>query len=69
MADGVHGEIGYGTTANFLSLHGGPHEVLVDKADPSLCSETVQGVRSKPGVNRLGAGRCGTSGGSSRTPV
>ena len=93
MADGVHGEIGYGTTANFLSLHGGPHEVLVDKADPSLCSETVQGVRSKPGVlgrfdrwslngpvdlpepnrrrleNRLGAGRCGTSGRSSRTPA
>ena len=33
MADGVHGEIAYGTTANFLSLHGGPHEVLVDKAD------------------------------------
>lgn len=33
MADGVHGEIAYGTTANFLSLHGGPHEVLVDKSD------------------------------------
>jgi hypothetical protein len=33
MADGVHGEIAYGTTANFLILHGGPHEVLVDKAD------------------------------------
>ena len=32
MADGVHGEIAYGTTATFLSLHGGPHEVLVDKA-------------------------------------
>lgn len=32
MADGVHGEIAYGTTANFLNLHGGPHEVLVDKA-------------------------------------
>jgi predicted nucleotidyltransferase len=32
MADGVHGEIAYGTTANLLTLHGGPHEVLVDKA-------------------------------------
>jgi hypothetical protein len=31
MADGVHGEVAYGTTANFLSLHGGPHEVLLDK--------------------------------------
>jgi nucleotidyltransferase-like protein len=31
MADGVHGELVYGTTANLLSLHGGPHEVLVDK--------------------------------------
>ena len=33
MADGVHGEVAYGTTANFLTMHGGPHEVLVDKAD------------------------------------
>jgi predicted nucleotidyltransferase len=33
MADGVHGEVAYGTTANFLTLHGGPHEVLVDKAE------------------------------------
>jgi predicted nucleotidyltransferase len=32
MTDGVHGEIAYGTTANFLILHRGPHEVLVDKA-------------------------------------
>jgi predicted nucleotidyltransferase len=31
LADGVHGEVAYGTTANFLTLHGGPHEVLVDK--------------------------------------
>lgn len=31
MVDGVHGEVAYGTTANFLTLHGGPHEVLVDK--------------------------------------
>ena len=31
MADGVHGEVAYGTTANFLTLHGGPHGVLVDK--------------------------------------
>ena len=32
LADGVHGEVAYGTTANFRTLHGGPHEVLVDKA-------------------------------------
>ena len=32
MADGVCGEVAYGTTTNFLTLHGGPHEVLVDKA-------------------------------------
>jgi hypothetical protein len=31
LADGVHGEVAYGTTANFMTLHGGPHEVLVDK--------------------------------------
>lgn len=31
MADGVHGEVAYGTTSNFLTLHGGPHQVLVDK--------------------------------------
>jgi hypothetical protein len=31
LADGVYGEVAYGTTANFLTLHGGPHEVLVDK--------------------------------------
>jgi predicted nucleotidyltransferase len=30
MNDGVYGEVAYGTTANFLTLHGGPHEVLVD---------------------------------------
>jgi predicted nucleotidyltransferase len=32
LADGVHGEVAYGTTANMMSLHGGPHETLVDKA-------------------------------------
>jgi hypothetical protein len=32
MTDGVCGEVAYGTTANFLTMHGGPHEVLVDKA-------------------------------------
>jgi hypothetical protein len=31
MTDGVYGEVAYGTTENFLTLHGGPHEVLVDK--------------------------------------
>lgn len=33
MSDGVHGEVAYGTTTNFLTLHGGPHEVLVDKTN------------------------------------
>jgi len=32
LADGVRGEVAYGTTANFLTLHGGPHRTLVDKA-------------------------------------
>jgi hypothetical protein len=32
MTDGVHGEVVYGTTSNLMTLHGGPHEVLVDKA-------------------------------------
>jgi hypothetical protein len=31
MSDGVHDEIAYGTTANLLTLHGGPHQVLIDK--------------------------------------
>ena len=31
LADGVNGEIAFGHTGNFLSLHGGPHEVLVDR--------------------------------------
>ena len=31
MREGVYGEVAYGTIANFLTLHGGPHEVLVDK--------------------------------------
>ena len=33
MPDGVHGEVAYGTTTNFLKLHGGPHDVLVDKTN------------------------------------
>jgi predicted nucleotidyltransferase len=32
MTNAVYGEVAYGTTANFMRLHGGPHEVLVDKA-------------------------------------
>jgi hypothetical protein len=32
LADGVYGEIAMGRRSNLLSLHGGPHEVLVDKA-------------------------------------
>src|SRR4051794_24454537 len=31
MSNGVYGELAYGTTENFLTLHGGPHRVLVDK--------------------------------------
>jgi predicted nucleotidyltransferase len=31
LSDGVHGQLAFGHTGNFLSLHGGPHEVLVDK--------------------------------------
>lgn len=31
LADGVEGELALGTTANFMKLHGGPHQVLVDK--------------------------------------
>jgi predicted nucleotidyltransferase len=31
LADGVTGEVAYGHTANFMALHGGPHEVLVDR--------------------------------------
>jgi predicted nucleotidyltransferase len=31
LADGVSGEIAFGHTGNFLTLHGGPHEVLVDR--------------------------------------
>jgi hypothetical protein len=32
MADGVEGELALGTPQNFLTTHGGPHRVLVDKA-------------------------------------
>jgi len=31
LDDGVSGEIAFGHTGNFLSLHGGPHEVLLDR--------------------------------------
>lgn len=31
LADGVTGEIAFGHERNFLSLHGGPHEVLLDR--------------------------------------
>jgi len=31
LADGVHGEIASGPTENFLTIHGGPYEVLVDR--------------------------------------
>ena len=31
LADGVTGEIAFGDTANFLTTHGGPHDVLVDR--------------------------------------
>jgi hypothetical protein len=31
LDDGVSGEIAFGHTGNFLTLHGGPHEVLLDR--------------------------------------
>jgi predicted nucleotidyltransferase len=31
LADGVWGQLALGHTGNFISLHGGPHRVLVDK--------------------------------------
>jgi predicted nucleotidyltransferase len=31
FADTVHGEIAFGHTGNFRSLHGGPHVTLVDR--------------------------------------
>ena len=31
LADGVRGQLALGHTGNFMALHGGPHEVLVDK--------------------------------------
>jgi predicted nucleotidyltransferase len=31
LADGVEGELALGTTANLMKLHGGPHQVLIDK--------------------------------------
>jgi predicted nucleotidyltransferase len=31
LADGVEGELAFGHDRNLLSLHGGPHEVLVDR--------------------------------------
>ena len=31
LDDGVSGEIAFGHTGNFRSLHGGPHEVLLDR--------------------------------------
>jgi hypothetical protein len=32
LADGVSGEVALGRRSNILALHGGPHQVLVDKA-------------------------------------
>ncbi len=31
LGDGVDGEMALGTTENMMKMHGGPHEVLVDK--------------------------------------
>src|SRR5262245_56760988 len=31
LDDGVSGEIAFGHTGNFLTMHGGPHEVLLDR--------------------------------------
>ena len=32
LADGVTGEVAYGHTGNFMRMHGGPYEVLVDRS-------------------------------------
>jgi len=31
FADGVHGELAFGHTENFLTIHGGPYDVMVDR--------------------------------------
>jgi len=31
LRDGVHGELAYGHTDNFMAIHGGPYEVYVDR--------------------------------------
>jgi hypothetical protein len=31
LDDGVSGEVAFGHTGNFLTLHGGPHEALLDR--------------------------------------
>jgi len=31
LGDGVEGELALGTTENFMQMHGGPHDVVVDK--------------------------------------
>ena len=31
LADGVHGELAFGHTDNFMVIHGGPYEVYVDR--------------------------------------
>jgi len=33
LTDGIRGQLAMGHTANFLALHGGPHQVLADKID------------------------------------
>jgi predicted nucleotidyltransferase len=32
LADGVDGEVAFGDAHNFIPMHGGPYEVLVDRA-------------------------------------
>lgn len=32
LSDGVTGEVAYGHTGNFMRMHGGPHQVLVDRS-------------------------------------
>jgi predicted nucleotidyltransferase len=31
LADGVAGEVAYGHTGNFMQMHGGPYEILLDR--------------------------------------
>jgi hypothetical protein len=46
LVDGVEGELAFGHDRNLLSLHGGPYEVLVDRA--GLLDGVVFPLRGPP---------------------